>query len=93
MAYEQFPDNAQLSKNYLGTLKAFLPQELQRSLEKNDLRVLRCGGLGSLANLCGQETIERALGSECGRMNFLIYVSILIWSCSPTAPEQSSALA
>jgi len=69
--YEQFPDNAQLSKNYLGTLKAFLPQELQRSLEKNGLRVLRCGGLGSLANLCGQETIERALGSEARQDEFL----------------------
>ena len=28
------------------------------------MRVLRVGGLGSLANLCGKETVERVLKNE-----------------------------
>jgi len=69
--YEQFPDNAKLSKNYLGTLKAFLPKEVQQSLEQHGLHVLRCGGLGSLANLCGQETLELALKDNALLNEFL----------------------
>lgn len=64
----QFPDNPVLSKgmtqDYFGALKAFLPGELRGILETAGMRVLRCGGLGSLALLCGQETVERVLQDE-----------------------------
>ncbi len=59
---DQLPDNALLSKgmtqDYCGALKAFLPGELRAILEQAGMRVLRCGGLGSLALLCGRETVE-----------------------------------
>jgi ubiquinone/menaquinone biosynthesis C-methylase UbiE len=60
---EQFPENKVLAEgvtqNYLGSLKAFLPNELRKILEGAGMRVLRCGGLGSLAGLCDQEALQR----------------------------------
>jgi ubiquinone/menaquinone biosynthesis C-methylase UbiE len=60
---DQFPDNPELAKgmtqDYCGAIKAFLPGELRTVLEGAGMRVLRCGGLGSLALLCGRETLER----------------------------------
>jgi ubiquinone/menaquinone biosynthesis C-methylase UbiE len=65
---EQFPDNPVLSagmtQDYCGALKAFLPAELRRILEGAGMRVLRCGGLGSLALLCGAETVEQVLKDD-----------------------------
>lgn len=65
---EQFPENAMLTKgltqDYLGAFKAFLPSELRKILEQAGMRVLRVGGLGSLANLCGREALERVLSDE-----------------------------
>jgi len=62
---DQFPDNPLLSKgmtqDYCGPLKAFTPDELRAILEKEGMRVLRCGGLGTLANLCGDETVQKVL--------------------------------
>lgn len=43
---------------------AFLPGELRAILERAGMRVLRCGGLGSLAYLCRPETIERVVGND-----------------------------
>jgi len=58
---EQFPDNAVmttgLTQDYLGALKAFLPEELGELLRGAGMQVLRCGGLGSLAGLCDREFI------------------------------------
>jgi len=58
---EQFPDNGVmtmgLTQNYMGSLKAFLPGELAELLRATGMRVLRCGGLGSLAGLCDRELI------------------------------------
>ena len=58
---EQFPENAMftrgLTQNYLGTLKAFLPGELRSMLEQAGMKVLRCGGIGSLAGLCEHEVL------------------------------------
>jgi hypothetical protein len=48
-----------LTQNYMGALKAFLPGELTSILERAGMQVLRCGGLGSLAGLCGRETLTR----------------------------------
>jgi SAM-dependent methyltransferase len=65
---EQFPENPLLAKgmtqDYMGAFKAFLPGELRGLLEAAGLRVLRVGGLGSLAFLCGQDTVERVLADE-----------------------------
>jgi len=61
----QFPENKILSKgctqDYFGAFKAFLPEELQKILEQAGMKVLRCGGLGSLAFFCGQETVEQVV--------------------------------
>lgn len=65
---DQFPENIKFSKgttqDYFGALKAFLPGELKVLLEKNGMHVRRCGGLGSLAWLCGKETAERVKGNR-----------------------------
>jgi len=67
----QFPDNevltAGLTQNYLGALKAFLPDELTGILEAAGMHVRRCGGLGSLAGLCDQLpcAIARYACSDC----------------------------
>jgi hypothetical protein len=65
---DQFPDNRLLSRgmtqDYCGPLKAFTPDELRAILEEEGLKVLRCGGLGTLANLCGEETLQKVLADE-----------------------------
>jgi ubiquinone/menaquinone biosynthesis C-methylase UbiE len=62
---EQFPQNQQLSAgmtlDYIGAFKAFLAGELRAILEHLGMRVLRCGGLGTLASLCGEATVKRVL--------------------------------
>ena len=68
---EEFPENAMMSKRYFGTFRAFLPGELRGILEGAGLRVLRVGGLGSLANLCGKEAVGRALENEGLLQEFL----------------------
>jgi ubiquinone/menaquinone biosynthesis C-methylase UbiE len=74
-AQEQFPENPMLTQglmeNYLGALKAFLPGELEAILETAGMKVLRCGGIGSLASLCGQETLECILKDESLLQGFL----------------------
>ena len=59
----QFPDNPELARgmtqDYCGAIKAFLPDELRATLARAGMHVLRCGGLGSLALLCGRATVER----------------------------------
>jgi hypothetical protein len=50
-----------MTQDYMGAFRAFLPDELRATLEQLGMRVLRCGGLGTLANLCGQATVERVL--------------------------------
>ncbi len=72
---DQFPENPSLAKgatqDYFGTLKAFLPHELRTALEEAGMQVVRCGGLGSLANLCGPETVAQALQDEALFQEFL----------------------
>jgi len=61
---DQFPDNPLLAKgttqDYVGALCAFLPGELRALLTSAGFRPLRVGGLGSLAQLCGQKAVAQA---------------------------------
>lgn len=72
---EQFPENVTLSKgctqDYFAPFRAFLPGELRELLERAGMRVVRVGGLGSLANLCGKETIEKVLKDEIPFQEYL----------------------
>jgi len=72
---EQYPDNALLSKgvtqDYLGALKAFLPDELRKIIVQSGMRILRLGGLGSLANLCGSEVLKPVLEDKVLFQEFL----------------------
>lgn len=72
---EQYPDNALLSKGategYLGALKAFFPDELRKIMVQSGMRILRLGGLGSLANLCGGEVLKPVLEDEALFQEFL----------------------
>jgi len=72
---EQFPENPLLSKgvtqDYFPGFRAFLPEELQALLEKAEMRILRCGGLGTLANFCGPEAVERVCQDEALLQDFV----------------------
>jgi ubiquinone/menaquinone biosynthesis C-methylase UbiE len=72
---EQFPDNTVLAEgltqNYFGPLKAFLPKELRKILEGEGMRILRCGGIGSLAGLCDPQALLRAAGDSALLESFL----------------------
>jgi ubiquinone/menaquinone biosynthesis C-methylase UbiE len=72
---DQFQENAVLAKgmtqDYFGAFKAFLPGELKKILEQAGMKVLRVGGLGSLAQLCGKAAVERVLEDEDMLQEFL----------------------
>jgi ubiquinone/menaquinone biosynthesis C-methylase UbiE len=72
---EQFPDNHLLSKgvtqDYFPGFRAFLPGELEALLEGAGMRVLRCGGLGTLANFCGPEVVDQVCQDEVLFQDFL----------------------
>ena len=72
---EQFPSNEVLAEgltqNYLGALKAFLPAELRSILESAGMRILRCGGIGSLAGLCDPGLLQRLANDVVLRDSFL----------------------
>ena len=74
---DQYAENARLTagltQNYMGALKAFLPCELRQALEAEGLRVLRCGGLGSLTNFVGGETLSKIMADEQMLQLFLDY--------------------
>ncbi len=60
---DQFDDNPLLSKgcsqDYFGAFKAFLPEEFELLIKKAKMKVLRIGGIGSLANFCGLKNVEK----------------------------------
>lgn len=72
---EQYPDNPSLSKgctqDYSGALKAFSPAELKVIIQEAGMRPLRVGGLGSLAQWCTREVIERVRNDESLLREFL----------------------
>ncbi len=72
---EQFPGNAALTRGltqaYVGALKAFLPGELRSVLEQAGMRVVRCGGIGSLAGLCERDALAYILKDESLLQSFL----------------------
>ena len=65
---DQFPENRVLAKgcpqDYVGTIKAFLPEELGAIVGDCGMEVVRLGGLGSLAHLCYGETLARVMGDS-----------------------------
>jgi len=56
--YDQHQHNKKIVPSYFGTLKAFLPDELAKIIGRNGFNVKSCHGLGSLANLCGKDTVD-----------------------------------
>ena len=62
---DKYPENPLLTKgmtqDYMPSMKAFLPGELRGILERAGMQVLRCGGLGTLADFCKEETIKLLL--------------------------------
>lgn len=87
---DQFAENASLAagltQNYMGSLKAFLPDELRQVLESAGMKVLRCGGLGSLANFCGSEIIEKVMKDEQQFQLFLDYCEYYDREVQPEGP-------
>jgi len=65
---DRHPENAIMARgytqDYLGAFKAFLPGELRSLLEARNMSVSRIGGIGSLAFLCGLETIQRIVSDS-----------------------------
>jgi SAM-dependent methyltransferase len=87
---DQYPENAALTRgctqDYTGPIKAFLPGELRALIEGAGLGVLRCGGLGSLANLVGEETVARVLDDENLLAEFLDECERYDWEILPDGP-------
>jgi ubiquinone/menaquinone biosynthesis C-methylase UbiE len=48
---EQYPENDGLVSGYIGTLKAFLPEEFRTAICRNGMKVVELRAIGSLANL------------------------------------------
>lgn len=65
---DQFADNASITKgatlDYIGAMKAFLPDELRSLIELNGMSILRIGGIGSLACLCGADAVQSIVSDE-----------------------------
>jgi SAM-dependent methyltransferase len=72
---EQFMENPLLTKgatqDYFPGFRAFLPGELRALLEGTGMQVLRCGGLGTLANFCSPGAVERVCQDEALFQNFV----------------------
>lgn len=72
---DRFPDSAELTKGltleYLGTIQAFLPDELDQALQAAGMHVIRCGGLGTLASMCSEEALQLAANDEALWLEFL----------------------
>jgi SAM-dependent methyltransferase len=72
---DQFPDNPLLTEEntsgYFGPLRAFLPAELRDLLQRAGLHVVRCGGLGSLANLVGPDVVRQVLADAALTQEFV----------------------
>ena len=52
-------------------IRAFLPAELVGTIEAHGMTVLRAGGLGSLAHLCGEDFVNGVLANPDGVEPFL----------------------
>jgi SAM-dependent methyltransferase len=85
---EQSPENPLLSRgmtqDYLGAFRAFLPGELRAVLEAVGMQVLRCSGLGTLANFCGREAVERVCQDGALFQDFL---DLCEWFDQEVLPE------
>jgi hypothetical protein len=72
---DRFPENALLGRalagTYLPPMNAFRPRELRALVEAEGFRVLRLGGIGTLAHLCGPETWRRLFDDPRQREGFL----------------------
>ncbi|MEW5872948.1 MAG: class I SAM-dependent methyltransferase [Chloroflexota bacterium] len=97
---EQFPENPALARgmtqDYMGALQAFTPGEVREILEQCGLHVLRCGGLGSLASLCGPETVGRVLQDDSLLRTFLDDCETFdreLLPCGPGTRQRSGLIA
>jgi SAM-dependent methyltransferase len=59
------------TQDYLGPVRAFLSGELRVALAAQGMAILRIGGLGSLAYLCGSQTVRRVLADQALLGEFL----------------------
>lgn len=61
----QYEENKNLVKgctnDYLGPIKAFLPQEIKQIFEDNGMKIERLTSIGSLTNHCGKEFLDKLL--------------------------------
>jgi ubiquinone/menaquinone biosynthesis C-methylase UbiE len=60
---DQYAENDKLISGYMGTLRAFLPEELRSLIEANGLEVTELRAIGSLANLSA-EAITKILKDD-----------------------------
>lgn len=59
----QYEENKELVKgctnDYLGPVKAFLPQEIKEIFENYGMKIERLTSIGTLTNLCGKDFLEK----------------------------------
>jgi len=58
----QYEENKEMVKgctnDYLGPIKAFMPEEIRKIFENNGMKIERLTSIGSLTNNCGKEFID-----------------------------------
>jgi SAM-dependent methyltransferase len=69
-----------------GQIRAFSPAELRAAIEAQGMRVLRAGGLGSLAHLCGDDFVESVLASPARVEPFLDACDVFDRDVLPDGP-------
>jgi ubiquinone/menaquinone biosynthesis C-methylase UbiE len=61
----QYEENKEIvkgcTKNYLGPVKAFMPEEIREIFENSNMKIERLTYIGSLSNHCGKEFIDELL--------------------------------
>ena len=71
----QYEENKEMVKgctnDYLGPIKAFMPEEIREIFENNGMKIERLTSIGSLTNNCGKEFIDSLIKKP------KLYLSIL----------------
>jgi ubiquinone/menaquinone biosynthesis C-methylase UbiE len=84
---ERSPENDLLSEKIsFISFKSFLPSELKNILVQAGMKILRIGGIGSLANLCEGEMIDRIVKEELLLQQFLELCERYDREISPDGP-------
>lgn len=90
--HDEHEQNKEITEKYFGTLSAFLPHDLKGLVEEAGFSVLRCSGLGSLINLCGEPVLDHLKEDDTALEAFLDLCDHFDREVMPDGPGQNSGL-